>query len=185
MQSNHSATGQRGTTSTWRVRNVLLLVAVTWMAGSGQTAFESVSVKPSTQEGSINYIDGPAEEALRFRGGPGTNSPDRIYYIGVTLKLLLKRAYNVSPEQILGPGWLSTERYDINGVLPPGTTAEQLRSMLQILLRQRFDLRVQRQTKPLPVYLLELSKDGPKSQPVTNSLPPLSEEERGGREHQP
>jgi uncharacterized protein (TIGR03435 family) len=73
----------------------------------------------------------PAEETMRFRGGPGSNDPGRIDYVGVTLKMLLKRAYDVAADQISGPGWIDSERYDIAAKLPPGTDREQLRSMLR------------------------------------------------------
>jgi Protein of unknown function (DUF3738) len=75
------------------------------------------------------FIKGTAEEIMRFRGGPGSKDPSRIDYSGATLKMLLKRAYDVQPDQIEGPDWLDTERYDISAKLPPETNAKQFRLM--------------------------------------------------------
>ena len=102
---------------------------------------------------------------VRFRGGPGTSSPTRINYNGVTLRMLLKRAYNLGSSQIFGPNWLDTERYDIAALLPEGSDAESLRLMLQDLLAERFEMTLHREQRPLPVYLLTVAKNGSKFSP--------------------
>jgi uncharacterized protein (TIGR03435 family) len=67
-----------------------------------------------------SFINGPPEANMRFQGGPGTRTPERIHYVGVTLKMLMQRAYGVKPEQVVGPNWLATQRYSITAKLPPG-----------------------------------------------------------------
>jgi uncharacterized protein (TIGR03435 family) len=47
-------------------------------------------------------------------------------------------AYDVKDEQISGPAWLDTERYDI-AAIRPGATKEQAKRMLQNLLTDRFN----------------------------------------------
>lgn len=68
--------------------------------------------------------------------------------------MLLKRAYDLKQDQVLGPKWLDTERYDIVAKLPPGSgSAEQLRLMLQNLLAERFQVRSHREkTKVAGVF---------------------------------
>ena len=79
-----------------------------------------------------------------------------------------------------GPGWISTDRYDIDarpeeGFIP---TVEQSQKMLQALLEERFRLKVRRETKDGPIYALVVAKDGPKVKksadqtPVTFNAPP-------------
>ena len=109
-------------------------------------------------------------------GGPGTKDPGRITYNGVTLKMLLKRAYDIGPEQISGPDWLDSERYDITATVAPGTTAEQFRLMLQNLLAERFELRQHRETKTLAVYLLTVARNGPKLE-ASEALPEYKDDE--------
>jgi uncharacterized protein (TIGR03435 family) len=80
----------------------------------------------------------------------------------MSLKSLLTTAYDVKNYQIEGPAWLDTERFDVNATLPPDTTKEQFRIMLQNLLAERFNLKVHRDTKELPMYSLVIAKNGPK-----------------------
>ena len=143
----------------------------------GQT-FEVASVKPSAPEdGMLSRIGGQAEEGIRMQGGPETKSPDRINYKGVTLKMLLAQAYNFKSDQIVGPEWLATERFDIAATMAAGTDKEQLRLMLRALLADRFGLLQRQETKTLPVYVLTVAKEGAKLQ-QPEPYQKLSAEER-------
>jgi len=165
-----------------------MLLVLRWMAvwaltASAQTpqapSFEVASVKPASansQDAAMALMKGPAEEQMRFRGGPGSNDPGRIDYVGVTLKMLLKRAYDLSADQIVGPDWLDTERYDIVAKLPPGTAREQIPLMLQELLVERFQIGMHRETKTLAVYSLTVARNGPKLQPP-EKLPEYKDDE--------
>lgn len=107
-------------------------------------------------------------------GGPGTNDPGRIHYPFTTLKALLQNAYDVKDFQISGPDWLATERFDIQATMPPETTKEQFKVMLQNLLAERFKVTVHRETKELPMYSMIVAKNGPKlkeSPPETPAAP--------------
>jgi uncharacterized protein (TIGR03435 family) len=140
----------------------------------GQTAdksltFDAASVKPATPptpdgRGMI-MIAGPS-------GGPGTKDPGRIHYPYMSLKNILMNAYDVKNFQIVGPGWLDTERFDITATMPPDTTKEQFRAMLQNLLAERFKMTVHRETKELPMYSLVVAKGGPKMKEAADVLPP-------------
>jgi uncharacterized protein (TIGR03435 family) len=131
--------------------------------------FEVASVKPAAPP-SAN-----GRGMIMFRppsGGPGTKDPGRINYPFISLKMLLTEAYNVKNYQIAGPSWLDTERFDINATMPPETTKEQFRVMLQNLLAERFKLAIHRETKELPTYVLTVGKGGPKMKepaPVTTA----------------
>jgi uncharacterized protein (TIGR03435 family) len=105
-------------------------------------------------------------EAMGFDGGPGTPDPGRINYHGVTLKMLLARAYKVKPGQISGPSWLGSERYTIQAKLSPETNTDQLRLILQKLLTERFQITLHIEVKETPVYRLKVAKNGPKLKPA-------------------
>lgn len=90
---------------------------------------------------------------------------------GVTLKRLVRIAHQLQDDQIFGgPQWFDTTRFDIvgkidvtetanAGVVPAGVTRVQL--MLRSLLSDRFNLRIHREVRELPVYSLTLArKDG-------------------------
>jgi uncharacterized protein (TIGR03435 family) len=95
-------------------------------------------------------------------GGPGPNSPGRISYPHMTLKALLKEAFELQDSQILGPFWLSTSQFDVEATLAPQTTREQFRVMLQNLLKARFNMKIHSETKELLFYSLTVAKNGPK-----------------------
>ena len=65
-------------------------------------SFEVASVKPT---GSDELL-----EKMPFLRGPAE-----------VTGALPRRAYHVKPDQISGPDWLATERYDIAAKVPPGT----------------------------------------------------------------
>jgi uncharacterized protein (TIGR03435 family) len=157
---------------------LVLAVDFSWLGlsalpASSQTpspvlSFEVAAVKRAAPDHIVRsgaFFSASVEEQMRFFGGPGSKSPDRIIYSGVTLKMLLKKAHAVKNDQISGPGWLDTERYDITAKLPAGTSAAQLPLMLQGLLTERFQIRLHRETKKLTVYLLTVAKGGPKLEP--------------------
>ncbi len=85
-----------------------------------------------------------------------------IQYTSVTLRDCLAAAYQVKGFQISGPAWLDSEAYDINAKTDAAFTDDQLRSMLQALLAERFKLTFHRDKKELPVFALVVGRDGPK-----------------------
>jgi uncharacterized protein (TIGR03435 family) len=70
-------------------------------------------------------------------------------------------AYHISPHQISGgPGWLDSERFDLEAKAEIPAEKAELRIMLQSLLAERFQLVIHRDTKEMPVYALTLGKAG-------------------------
>jgi uncharacterized protein (TIGR03435 family) len=75
-----------------------------------------------------------------------------------TFKDYVAMAYRVKVYQISGPDWISSDRFDLNAKLPAGSTADQIPEMLQAFLADRFQLKLHRDKKDLPVYALVLGK---------------------------
>jgi len=95
-------------------------------------------------------------------------SVGRLSVVNMTLKDLLTVAYEVRDFQILGgPSWINSERYDIEAKTDGNTAPQQMAEpMLQALLEERFKLKVHRETKELPIYVLTVAKSGLKIQPA-------------------
>jgi uncharacterized protein (TIGR03435 family) len=72
----------------------------------------------------------------------------------------IRLAYRVKSYQIEGPDWLTSARFDINAKLPSGAKREQVPEMLQALLADRFGLKLHRDTKDLPAYVILVGKNG-------------------------
>lgn len=76
-----------------------------------------------------------------------------------TLVDLIRAAYDFDSDKVLGgPNWLELDRFDVIAKLPPDTTPEFRKQMLQTLLAERFKLVVHKDTRPMPVWALRVGK---------------------------
>lgn len=114
--------------------------------------FEVASVKPSAH----------ANGRISYAGGPGTSDPGQITFTNVTLGGVLIRAYDLKPFQLVGPDWISTNRYDIVAKIPPSTSQEQFQAMLQNLTLARFHTELHHETRQIQGYELLVGRNGPK-----------------------
>jgi uncharacterized protein (TIGR03435 family) len=108
--------------------------------------FEAASLRPAAPVVG-EFAAGPF-------GGPGSGDPTRIRGINLTLKALLMRAYQVRYEQISGPAWIESARYDLTATVRSGATRDQANEMLRNLLLERFKLVLHHKIRDLSVYEL-------------------------------
>jgi uncharacterized protein (TIGR03435 family) len=136
--------------------------------------FDVASIKPATPP---TPMMGPGGRGMIMgkmgpTGGPGTKDPGRITYPMTTVKNLLMIAYDVKSYQISGPPTLDSERFEIQATMPPDTSKEDFKIMLQNLLAERFLLKLHRETKELPMYSLVVGKKGIKMKESAEAPPP-------------
>ena len=86
--------------------------------------------------------------------------------VNVSLSTVVRWAYKLGVYEISGPDWISNARFDITAKAASPVSEEQLRLMLQALLKDRFKLEAHRQTKDLSGYALVVGKNGTKLHPV-------------------
>jgi uncharacterized protein (TIGR03435 family) len=153
--------------------SLLLLMPVLVLGQpSGAPSFEVASVTLHTfPPGAFGFGPGP--------GGEGANiniSGNRVTIGQSTFTRLLMAAYNVKDFQITGvPATLGPDQfYDIAAKVEGENSPAlgRVRLMLQSLLAERFQLRIHRETKVLPVYDLIVGKNGPKLKESTGPRPP-------------
>jgi len=90
------------------------------------------------------------------------------------LQLLIQAAYGLTHFQVEGgPPWVLTDRYKIEA-RAGNATPDEIRSMLQSLLADRFRLRLRREVRLLPVYALSVANEGLKIAAVKDGecIPP-------------
>lgn len=121
------------------------------MAADAKPAFEVATIKPSNP-------DTPGQGINVNRSGDFTtrNTP---------LSELIKFCYGVHGKQVTGgPSWMESERFDI--LAKPDTpgmpSVNQLKSMVQKLLAERFALEFHREKKELSAYVITVDKAGVK-----------------------
>jgi uncharacterized protein (TIGR03435 family) len=82
----------------------------------------------------------------------------QVHINAVPLRDYIARAYRVKLYQVTGPEWLTSERFDLNAKLPEGSNSDQIPEMLRALLTERFQLKLHRDKKDLPIYALIVGK---------------------------
>jgi uncharacterized protein (TIGR03435 family) len=128
--------------------------------GAKHLAYDVVSVKPDKAESG------------NVRVG---SFIDHYSATGISLKMLVQSAYNLKvEEQISGPsGALVDARFDLEAKADEQTISalksmssdergEQRRLMMQAVLEDRFKLKVHREKKEFPLYVLTVTKGGSK-----------------------
>jgi uncharacterized protein (TIGR03435 family) len=87
-----------------------------------------------------------------------------------TIRECIAYFFDIYPKLILGgPAWIDFDHYLITAKLPDDMrpSSDELKRMFQVLLAERFQLKVHHESKEVPVYLLEVGKKGFKLQEST------------------
>jgi uncharacterized protein (TIGR03435 family) len=121
--------------------------------------FEVASIKQSEQNVQTQTSAGLAVDGSMVR------------YTALDLKLYLGMAFRLKNYQIVAPDWMKSTRWDITAKLPEGSSAKQIPEMMQSLLRDRFQMKMHRETRDLSVYGLVVGKGGLKLKESTSEPP--------------
>lgn len=118
--------------------------------------FEAVTIRPNPSGG--RNVQRPGE-VLTLPGGVMTAE-------WALLGSLIQEAYALKPFQVTGGAdWMNSARYDLAAKAAPNTSPQQVRLMLQSLLKEKFKLVTHRETKPVEIYSLTAAPSGAKLQP--------------------
>lgn len=169
------------------LRQIALLVgtiavlSITVLTAQSQTAkrpaFDVASVKPNKTSGNSREV---IMQTMALQYLPGGRFSAR----SVPIPVLIFEAYGAVPGPSgrinLSPDFeksmdrrLESETYDLEAVAEKGAISpnaspslqrETLRLMLQTLLEDRFKVRIRREAKDVPVYVMVVGKNGPKFQ---------------------
>src|ERR1700742_2943303 len=110
-----------------RHMNVTRYIVAAVVAGAGfaqspaRPEFEVASIRPASP------VTDRVKVGFHIDGA-------QLTYTYVSLKDLLQSAYNLRNYQILGPEFVSTDRYDVAAKIPAGGHRDEVRKMLQTLL---------------------------------------------------
>src|SRR5262249_31621927 len=111
--------------------------------------FEIVSIKPTGDRG----------------GGTMRPMPGRLT-ASAPLGVLMEAAYQAQSFQIIGgPAWIESDGYAVDAKAAGNPEHEQMMLMLQSLLEDRFQLKVHRESREMPLYALVPARGGLKLRP--------------------
>ena len=132
---------------------IAALAVVTQVSGFATqiSSFEVASVKP------VNPPAGPHVVSLIVNHG-------KLNIEAAELRQIVGLAYAIQRVRVQGgPAWADSDQFDIVAKAEnPDATRDEMRSMLQALLTERFKLTVHRETKQVSAYSLVLGKSGSK-----------------------
>src|ERR1043165_9929572 len=144
---------------------LVTVLAATWVAapsaGQKKLAFDAASVKAVavpdgvtlSGDGRVGVRKGSGLEIPRNTGGPGTDDPGRIHWPFLTVKQLLRQAWD-SYAEIDGPGWLDSQAVAVEATMPADTNKAQFLEMLRNLITERFGLQYHAGKKEITGYAL-------------------------------
>src|ERR1019366_6588453 len=168
--------GLNGARRRLAIAGLTAITAVIGMLASPRSRAQSLQTDPAFEVTSVKTNQGCRGAG---RGSGGTTSPGRMTLECAELRDLILTAHGIyangsSPDprgfrmQVLGgPGWVDSERYDIAAKAEGNPPFTQLYGpMLRALLADRFQLKVHRETKEVPVYFLTVAKGGARLQPA-------------------
>src|SRR5262249_53398533 len=115
--------GRRTTTSMRSIAITLFLLAGSAAYAQNPT-FDVASIKATAPQDAGRFM-------IKMGGDPG-----RVDYVNVSLRDLIRQAYDVKDYQVVGPDWMNSARFDVKATCPPDTPRETRNLMLQALLAE-------------------------------------------------
>jgi uncharacterized protein (TIGR03435 family) len=123
-------------------------------AAGQRLAFEVASIKRTPAD------TGPGADFAAQPGG-------RLHVRNNGVANLIANAYGVQGYLLVGgPEWIRADRYDMEAKADGEPSRPEMMLMLQTLLADRFQLRVHRETRQLPAYVLTVARGGAKLTPT-------------------
>jgi uncharacterized protein (TIGR03435 family) len=138
----------------------LLLALVLTVSAAAQTparlTFDVASIRPSNPDAQGGMVK-------PIPGGHGYTVQN------VPVKVLISLMYKVPTRQIEGgPDWLNTQRFDIEARIDGTYSVDDLHTMFQNLLTDRFGLKFHKDVREGNVYALTIDPSGLKMKPNTS-----------------
>ncbi len=139
------------------VRALTILLGASLLLGA-QT-FDAVSIRPNPSDSSNSSIVGSG-------GASG-----RITVTNTSLRDCIAFAYGIPygrEFQLVGQGWLDTEKFDIAVTFPAPKSHQQIQEMMKTMLAERFALKTHYENREIESYALVVTKKGAKLKPNTD-----------------
>ncbi len=153
---------------------MVLICYVAPASGFSQLVFDVESLKPDTRP-----IGNGMSPTIGCHGSDGTDPSFRVVPMGMcvgtlaTAQMLVEYAFDLPgglsrslKETITGrPDWFDKDRFSLQAKLENPVTLKDMRTMLQTMLADRFNLRSHLETREVDGYILSEDRNGAKLDP--------------------
>jgi uncharacterized protein (TIGR03435 family) len=124
---------------------LVIILALSATLHAQAPSFDAVSIKTNTS-GS-------------FSGGVGPTPGGGIKAENATLEGMMLWAWEINGLELIGgPGWLDETRFDIVATASGSPDFQRTLAMTRAMIEERFQLKLQKQMRRLPVYALTLAR---------------------------
>jgi len=130
-------------------------VAYGMTAAAWAQKFEVATIKQAQMISAAEMRTGNAHLGLRVSGM-------RVEIRLNSLRSMIRLAYGVSDDQIVGPPSIGSPSWNVEAKIPEGATRAQVPQMLQALLAERFHLKVHQEMREQPVWAVATAPEGTK-----------------------
>jgi uncharacterized protein (TIGR03435 family) len=138
----------------WRTLAAVALIGIAAVMAGAQTATDASQTHPHFEVAAIRPNNSGAGMVSIGIPSPGTFRAQNVW-----LRFLIQVAWDVKDFQVLGgPGWATSDRYDVTAKAAENVQLPEMRPMLRALLEDRFQLKLHTETKELPIYALVAGK---------------------------
>lgn len=156
-------------THLYRTLSLILAMSAASVAHSQKPSFAVATIRPSASSVQFEH-DGATEihgDILNMRD--------------VTIDSCIKWAYGVQNSQIVGPEWLDSDRFDITAKSDGPAREDQMKTMLQSLLVERFGLTFHHERREMKALVLSIAGSGAKLKPAAApDAPPFHQNSANG-----
>ena len=124
----------------------LALVAAIGL-GQGKKEFEVASIRPIKDPQQQTAV----QAGIRIDGAQVTMA-------AFSLSDAMRGAYRVKGYQIVGPDWVSSDRFDFQAKIPTDGKPDEVGEMIRNLIEDRFQMKYHREKKEFSAYVLTVAK---------------------------
>jgi uncharacterized protein (TIGR03435 family) len=132
--------------------------------------FDVASIKPNPPR-----KEGAPRGTMGCFGGPGSKDPVRYTCAQASVSAMVLTAYGIKNYQLRPLFSPDAAQFNVEAKVPPGATAEQVKTMLRNLLAERFKLTFHYEKGETQGYALVVAKSGLKMKESAPPPPPAAE----------
>ena len=140
----------------------ILAMAILAISLSGAVYGQASAERPVFEVASIKASQTPQGRGLLGLREDINTDPARLTMTSAGLNTAIRWAYKLGIYEISAPDWMLAARFDIVAKAANPVPEDQLRLMLQSLLKERFKLEAHRESRQLSGYALVVGKNGTK-----------------------